>query len=351
MVTCFNQPMPSRLGSVKLTFAVAGLALLVANSSQADTINYSFVNFELPDSGNTAGVGTNMNGIANNGAAVGVAINDNGNDNNFVRNPNGSTTGPLNIDASTNAMAFGINSGGNVVGMVNGAAFYLPSGGSAQTLTQVGGGSTAFGINDDGNIVGQLTEGVSTPGFYLASNASTSFTTILAPPGVGTEDVNAQGINDNGLIVGFYVNTMGEDQGFDALISNAVGGVLTGTAIANPVIPMNVPGEPGATLVFVQILGINDEGLAVGYYQDSTGSQHGLLYNTITGQYTFLDDPSEAVRRQAARALGQIGPAAKAAIPALIKQLETREPVPPGNPPSSEQPPTLPPQHPQARRG
>ena len=32
----------------------------------------------------------------------------------------------------------------------------------------------------------------------------------------------------------------------------------------------------------------------MGYYGDSTTSQHGFLYNTKTGQYTFLDDPSEA---------------------------------------------------------
>jgi hypothetical protein len=70
-------------------------------------------------------------------------------------------------------------------------------------------------------------------------------------------------------------------------------GSVTGVAIADPTIP-TVAGEPGATFVFSQILGINDKGIAVGYYGDSTTSQHGFLYNTKTGQYTFLDDPSEA---------------------------------------------------------
>jgi hypothetical protein len=45
--------------------------------------------------------------------------------------------------------------------------------------------------------------------------------------------------------------------------------------------------------VFSQILGISDHGLAVGYYGDSTTSQHGFFYNTLTGQYTFLDNPAE----------------------------------------------------------
>ena len=63
---------------------------------------------------------------------------------------------------------------------------------------------------------------------------------------------------------------------------SAKNGTLTGTAIADPTIP-NVPGEPGATFVFSQILGINDKGIAVGYYGDSTTSQHGFIYNTNTG--------------------------------------------------------------------
>ena len=46
--------------------------------------------------------------------------------------------------------------------------------------------------------------------------------------------------------------------------------------------------------MFSQVLGINDHGIAVGYYGDSTTSQHGFLYNTNTQQYTFLDAPNAA---------------------------------------------------------
>jgi hypothetical protein len=70
-------------------------------------------------------------------------------------------------------------------------------------------------------------------------------------------------------------------------------GTLTGTAIADPIIPA-VAGENGAKFESSVIMGINDKGIAVGDYRDSTGSVHGFLYNTKTGQYTFLDDPSEA---------------------------------------------------------
>jgi len=119
---------------------------------------YSFTNFSFPGSGTTAGTGTNMNGIANNGAAVGFGIDNAGNLTNFIRNPNGTYT-TLNISGSTTAMALGINSGGDVVGTVNGTAFFLPPGGPVQSLTTLGTGSTAFGINDGGNFVGQFTTG------------------------------------------------------------------------------------------------------------------------------------------------------------------------------------------------
>lgn len=39
--------------------------------------------------------------------------------------------------------------------------------------------------------------------------------------------------------------------------------------------------------MFSQILGINNMGIAVGYYGDSTTSQHDFLYNTNAGQYTL----------------------------------------------------------------
>ena len=105
--------------------------------------------------------------------------------------------------------------------------------------------------------------------------------------------VNAQSINNKGLVVGFYVGNDGQDHGFMASEGTAKKGTLTGTAIADPTIP-TVAGEPGATFVFSQVLSVNDHGIAVGYYGDSTTSQHGFIYNTHTGQYTFLDDPSEA---------------------------------------------------------
>jgi hypothetical protein len=280
---------PAHVFDAKHNNKVKGPSVTVLN--QISNEGFLFTNFNGPNAGTNAAAGTNMNGISNSGTSVGFDIDNNGGFHNFIVNPLKSrTANELNINGSTKAMALGVNSSGVVVGTDgNGDAFYTVKG-KVKTFIPTGGMSaTAFGINDRGTIVGQYVTSTTTPGFIRVSPKSTI--TINAPTGPNV--VNAQGINNQGLVVGFYVGTDGQVHGFMANEKSARNGTLTGTAIADPTIPV-VPGEPGATFVFSQVLGINDKGIAVGYYGDSTTSQHGFLYNTHTGVYTFLDDPSEA---------------------------------------------------------
>jgi uncharacterized membrane protein len=252
---------------------------------------YTFLNFNGPNAGTNANAGTNDNGISNSGTAVGFDIDNNNAFHNFTVNPlRPNTFQLLNINGSTTAQAFGVNRSGVVVGTDgNGNAFYLKHG-KVNTFIPLGGSAaTAFGINDHGTIVGQYTINGQMPGF-IRLNARKAIR-LDAPSGPDT--VFAQSINNRGLVVGYYIGTDGNDHGFMVRERHARTGQLTGTAIADPVIPA-VPGEPGATFVFSQVLSVNDKGIAVGYYGDSTTSQHGFIYNTNTGQYTFLDDPSEA---------------------------------------------------------
>jgi hypothetical protein len=252
---------------------------------------YQFLNFDGPNAGTNAAAGSNDNGISNSGTAVGFDIDNNGGFHNFTVNPlRPGTFQSLNINGSTAAQAFGVNREGVVVGTDgNGNAFYLTHG-RVHTFIPLGGSAaTAFGINDGNTIVGQYTTGNEMPGFIRVNGKKVI--RIDAPSGPDT--VNAQSINNKGLVVGFYVGNDGQDHGFWASERAALNGQLTGTAIADPTIP-TVAGEPGATFVFSQILSVNDKGIAVGYYGDSTTSQHGFILNLHTGQYTFLDDPSEA---------------------------------------------------------
>jgi len=250
---------------------------------------YTFTNFDYAPLTGTS-TGSNVNGISNNGQVTGTTVNVNGAPTftNFSGNP---LTGTLNqLNTGADQTAFGIDTKGDVVGGNGTNAFFLPNGGSLQNLTTPAGAINAFGINDNGNIVGQFTSGNNTPGFILNSATSTTFTTINQPTGITSDVINAQGINNHGLVVGFYLGNDGQVHGFTANAPTTPG-TITATAVTDPTIPAN-PNEPGATFVFSQILGINDNGLAVGYFGDSTTSQHGFFYNTLTNSYTFLDDPA-----------------------------------------------------------
>jgi hypothetical protein len=274
--------------------AAAFSALLATPAARATTIigtasaeGYNFTNFDFSPLTGTA-VGSNVNGLSSAGQAVGTTV-DMNNASTFV-NFSGTAASATELNTGAGQTAFGINSAGDVVGGNGASAFYLPKGGSPQTLTTPPNATNAFGVNDNGAIVGQFANGNATPGFYLPGAASASFVTINAPLGAAQDMVNAQGVNTNGLIVGFYLGNDGQAHGLTAEVGAQMSGDLTASAVADPSIP-SVPGEPGATFVFSQILGVNDAGIAVGYYGDSTFSQHGFLYNTHTGVYTFIDDP------------------------------------------------------------
>jgi probable HAF family extracellular repeat protein len=272
------------LTATMLTLPARASDITILNVASAG--GYQFTNFDGPNVGSGS---TTIDGISNNGTVVGFTTTANGTFNNFTDNPLQSPSATALSLNSQFAMANGINSAGVVVGSDgNNNAFSLT--GSTETSFAPTGSAAAqaFGINDSGVIVGNYTTNQDTePGFVLKNGV---YTTINAPLGPNT--VFAQGINNNGLVVGYFVGNDGQDHGFMFNANSAVNHVGTGSAIADPIIP-TVAGEPGATFVFSQILGINDQGIAVGYYGDSTASQHGFIYNTNTGQYTFLDDPNE----------------------------------------------------------
>ena len=183
----------------------------------------------------------------------------------------------INVPGSSNSVATGINSAGEIVGwysvdngpqMSSSRFGFLDAGGVYTTisdpLTQPYWGTNSFGINNAGQIVGYFTAGgplgTSDNGF-LFDSATSTFTNLNFP---GATFTFANGINDIGEIVGFYVDNSGKDHGF--LYS---GGSYT--TIDNPL------GTNGT-----EAFGINDMGEIVGAYIDSTGLAHGFLATTAT---------------------------------------------------------------------
>jgi hypothetical protein len=155
------------------------------------------------------------------------------------------------------------------------------AGGTLITLPNVNGttaAETAFGLSDGGLIVGQFTDNATdtTPGYLLSGGLYT----ILNPIARATVS-NAQAMNNNGLVTGFYSVDGVHQHGF-----------FYNSSIASFTL---APDPNVSNLVLTQFLGINDNGLAVAYYQLPNGSQYGFLFNTSTDAYTFLDDPSAAL--------------------------------------------------------
>ena len=263
------------MASITSRLAYAALLPLLATAASAASI-YNFVTVNGP--GDNAG-GTTINGISNTGALVGFSTNVNQTVlTNFIRNPNG-TFNALNINNDPLANANGVNASGEVVGTTNGQGFselnglltLLPAAAPGNTASE-----TAFGINDENTIVGQFVQNSTdtTPGFVYENGRFT-----ILNPVANAIATNAQGINNQGIVDGFY-STDGQHQHGFLFNTNTD----TYTLIADPVQP---------NLFLTQFLSINDNGLAVGYWQDVLGNQHGFIYNLNTQTYTFLDDPSE----------------------------------------------------------
>jgi hypothetical protein len=191
--------------------------------------------------------------------------------------------------------------------------------GSAQTQVT--------GINNVGTTVGfyAFTNGVTTPNFFaLVDTTSTGFTPV-ADPNTPTNVASTNqllGVNDNNVAVGFYIDGNGNAQAYsyniasmafnpitlpapdDALMTTATG--INNTGEISGFFVNSVSGttegflDNGGTFTLFEapgsnstmFLGINNQGQAVGVYQDSNGFNNGLMYNIGAGTYQTVDDPS-----------------------------------------------------------
>ena len=99
--------------------------------------------------------------------------------------------------------------------------------------------------------------------------ASLTFSTLDDP--LATNFTTLDGINTAGQIVGWYKDSSGAQHGL--LYSNG-----TYTTLSDPLGTNGTAGQ-----------GINDGGQIAGYYYDSSGVEHGFLYSG--GTYTTITDP------------------------------------------------------------
>ena len=230
-----------------------------------------FVNENYPGS-----TQTQVTGINNGGVTVGFEIDAAGNSAGWVEQPNGAFQLALDPNAPTiggvvSEQFLGVNDRNQVAGFYQtdaagdtaGFIYNDQTGVFIPVVPKKGATSvTATDINDAGDISGFFTNKNGNEKGFVEIDGST---TVLSHP--GWTDVQALGLNNDGLVVGSYMdNKTGNTDGFIYSISN------------NSYTSYIAPGDAGGQTV---LNGINDLNQAVGFYMDAQHNTHGLLVNNV----------------------------------------------------------------------
>jgi hypothetical protein len=130
-------------------------------------------------------------------------------------------------------------------------------------------------------------------------------------------ETDANDVNNNGVIVGFYVDTSGVDHGFTRINGNlssvdvpgSIGTLLYGVSLSHavgwytdssgvthgfsvtPAGKVTTIDPPGTTMT--DAWSINSSGTVVGAYTDSSGVYHGFILSN--GKYTSFDAPGGSI--------------------------------------------------------
>jgi uncharacterized membrane protein len=182
---------------------------------------------------------------------------------------NGAFDGPLDFPSTTSVppvnQLLGLNSQEQLVGFYNDNAgnshgYLLDLNSMYQVFTVPGTAgpgaisTTVTGVNENGQLTGFYTDNANAVhGFFLTQG---KFTKLNFPSATATQ---AFGLNNNGQVVGSYTDSSGMIHGFIWSVSGGYQG------------PIDDPSGVGSTL----INGINDGGLIVGFYGQCVSAPNG----------------------------------------------------------------------------
>jgi hypothetical protein len=154
-----------------------------------------------------------------------------------------------------------------------------------------------LGINDEGVISGYFGSGAAghpNKG-YLLLPRQRYYINENFPRSVQTQ---VTGLNNRGVTVGFWSNT-NQGVGMDANF----GWVNVHGHFRTTDFPTNDPASPAVD----QNLGVNDEDVAVGFYTDGQGTNHGYEYNIWDNRYSKVVDPNAPTTSLTAAAINDLG--------------------------------------------
>jgi uncharacterized membrane protein len=185
-----------------------------------------------------------------------------------------------NFPLSVQTQVTGINNSGQTVGFYadnNGDNVgFVEKNGSFTTVIDPAGATSPpiidqlLGVNDKNQAAGFYTDAQGNNHGYIYNITNQTFDAINI---AGATSVTATDINNQGYVSGFYTTALNTVDGF--LDKN---GVITTISINGS--------------FNTQFLGLNNNGMMVGTYVDAAGVMHGVEYNSVTGSYTTIDDPN-----------------------------------------------------------
>jgi len=278
---------------------VTGLLLLFALTPGAQAASYSFQTFDDPYAIIDPGYeGTVPQGINDNGVVAGYYLGTyNGTypagHNGFMRAVNGTFTNGYDAYSPCNGSgftyAYGINNNLYISGYCLGSSLGFHYGlilnantevfttidNPNASLTLAGDGTTGTGINDNGLVTGYYTDVNHAAHGFIRSADGLTYTTIDYPSASGT---NAYGINNSGQVTGTCVYGAG-NHGF---VRSADGTQYTSFDVFNA--PL---GETNAQ-------GVNDIGQVAGWYYGDDSHYHGFV-RCADGSQLTIDYPSATV--------------------------------------------------------
>ena len=156
-------------------------------------------------------------GVNDSDIAVGFWVDGQGNNHGYEYNINtgrfSSVVDPQDKGASLQATA--INDRGDIAGNYGSDGFLLTHGGQFISLSAPGASATmALGVNNSDEVVGTYTVGSGSSAVMhgFTWTPQHGFSTADDPHGIGTTTIN--GVNDHGQLVGFYVDSAGNTDGF-----------------------------------------------------------------------------------------------------------------------------------------
>jgi hypothetical protein len=156
-------------------------------------------------------------GLNDAGTAVGFYNDATGNSHAFTLDQRTGKFTAVNVPGASSAVASGINSAGDIVGIAispSGTAGFLKQGHHLSALQFPGGSNTQpFGVNNKDAVVGSYLDGGGVLHGFLVTTPLTHarWTSIDDPNGVGSTVVN--GLNDRLDLVGFYTDPAGNTDG------------------------------------------------------------------------------------------------------------------------------------------